>query len=512
MIRIVLYLLLVIALGLGAAWLADRPGQVILTWQGWRVSTSVTVALAAFMSVIALSILIWSLVRFFLHAPGNVSMFFRERRRARGWRAISRGMIAVGSGNLQLARKSARDAQKILGHEPLALLLAAQAAQLDGDSDRAEAEFRAMLEQPETRLLGLRGLYVEARRRNDPLAARQAAQEAATSDARVLWASEALLEFQCLAGDWEGALGTVEREAGAKTIDKVLAKRRRAVLYTARAMTLEPSDEFAAHNVAREAVKLAPALVPAAALAGRLEARRGSLRKATRIVEKAWLAQPHPELAEAWLALREQDSAPERLKRLKTLAKKTPGDPEAALAVARAALEAHDFLSAREALAPHLSDPTQAMCLTMAEIEQSEHGDHGKAREWTARAFRARRDPAWVADGFVSERWLPASPATGRLDAFEWRAPPITPAGPILEHVAEQGFAPARAAPEIAKPEIVKPTEDILLVPEDARPKRVLPRPAAPVVAEPPLPDDPGLEPEPDNPPRAKSGLLSRLW
>ena len=35
----------------------------------------------------------------------------------------------------------------------------------------------------------------------------------------------------------------------------------------------------------------------------------------------------------------------------------------------------------------------------------------------------ARRDPAWTADGFVSERWLPVSPVTGRLDAFAWKDP-----------------------------------------------------------------------------------------
>ena len=39
------------------------------------------------------------------------------------------------------------------------------------------------------------------------------------------------------------------------------------------------------------------------------------------------------------------------------------------------------------------------------------------------RALNARRDPAWTADGFVSERWLPVSPVTGRLDAFEWKDP-----------------------------------------------------------------------------------------
>jgi HemY protein len=59
----------------------------------------------------------------------------------------------------------------------------------------------------------------------------------------------------------------------------------------------------------------------------------------------------------------------------------------------------------------------------MAELEEREHGDEGRAREWMTRAVSARRDPAWTADGFVTERWMPVSPVTGRLDAFQWKDP-----------------------------------------------------------------------------------------
>jgi HemY protein len=59
----------------------------------------------------------------------------------------------------------------------------------------------------------------------------------------------------------------------------------------------------------------------------------------------------------------------------------------------------------------------------MAEIERTEHGDTGKARAWTLRAVRALHDPVWTADGYVSERWRPVSPVSGRLDAFQWQMP-----------------------------------------------------------------------------------------
>jgi HemY protein len=59
----------------------------------------------------------------------------------------------------------------------------------------------------------------------------------------------------------------------------------------------------------------------------------------------------------------------------------------------------------------------------MAALERAEHGDEGRAREWMARALNAAPDPQWTADGYVSDRWLPVSPISGRLDAFEWRVP-----------------------------------------------------------------------------------------
>ena len=51
--------------------------------------------------------------------------------------------------------------------------------------------------------------------------------------------------------------------------------------------------------------------------------------------------------------------------------------------------------------------PTMRMCLLMADVEETEHGPSGRLREWLARATRAPRDPIWIADGVVSERWLP---------------------------------------------------------------------------------------------------------
>src|SRR6185312_4499113 len=130
--------------------------------------------------------------------------------------------------------------------------------------------------------------------------------------------------------------------------------RQRAVLLTARALAAQETDRDQARQLALDALKLAPALVPAAELAGRLLGEAGELRRASRIIEKAWVENPHPDLAETYAYLRPGDSARERLARVQSLAQKTPGQPEGVLAVARAALDAQEFTTARETLRPLL--------------------------------------------------------------------------------------------------------------------------------------------------------------
>ncbi len=421
MIRVVIYLAAIGLLAFAAAWLADRPGDVAINWQGWRIETSVTVMVIAIAAVAAVAVLAWSILRALLRAPARLGLHRRARRGRRGYLALSQGLIAVGSGDARAARKFADEAGRIAPDEPLTLLLGAQAAQLSGDRAAAERTFQVMARRPDTRLLGLHGLFIEAQRRQDPAAARLIAEEAAKTAEAPAWAGHAVLDFRCAAGDWSGALERLEQNMKGGLVGKPAYARQRAVLLTARALAAEPSDRHTL-ALALEAVRLAPTLVPAAALAGRLLGEAGEVRRAARIIEAAWQANPHPDLADTYAHLRPGDSARERLARVEALAKKSPDPTEGALAVAQAALDAREFAIARAALAPLTSMPTQRVAVLVAKLEEME-GDEGRAREWMTRALHARRDPAWTADGFVSDRWMPVSPVTGRLDAFHWREP-----------------------------------------------------------------------------------------
>jgi HemY protein len=128
MIRVFIFLAIVTLIALGAAWMADRPGEVAVTWQGWRIETSVIVAAIALAAAMMVALLLWSLLRALWHSPDAVAEFFGRRRAARGERAISQGLIAVSAGDLRTARKFAADARRLKSAEPLTLLLTAQTA------------------------------------------------------------------------------------------------------------------------------------------------------------------------------------------------------------------------------------------------------------------------------------------------------------------------------------------------------------------------------------------------
>src|ERR1700726_2335168 len=486
MYRIILFLLLIALAAAGAAWVAEQTGDVALSWNGWRVHTTLPVFALALGVAIVAAVLAWSILRALWRVPERLRRRRRERRRARGRHAITHGLLAIGHGDSAAARMHADVARRHAADDPLALLLHAQSAQLEGDRGGARTAFRAMAEREDTRLLGLRGLFIEAQRADDPVSAVGIAEEALKLAPASTWASQAVLGFRCAKGDWSGALAILDNNLSSGLIDKAAYRRQRGVLLTARALELETIDRDLSRESVMEAVKLAPTLVPAAVLASKYQSEAHQVRRSMRIVEAAWLAHPHPDLADAYAHVKLGDSARQRLVRVETLAAKAPGHLESALAAARAAIDASEFARAREALAPFTSAPTQRVALLMAEIERNEHGDSGRARAWTLRAVRALHDPVWTADGYVSDRWRPVSPVSGRLDAFQWQTPlaalPSDKNAAIEASAFEQAMlAPAR---RVEPPPAAAPAPEVI-GPVAAQDKAPANSPVAAPVAEP---------------------------
>jgi HemY protein len=431
------FFFIAVLIAIGAAWLASNPGQVTVDWIDWRIETSVSAVVgllfAALLAVIfSQRLLYWLLRESPLSAPRR-----RESRRRRGMQALSKGVVALALGEPGEAELQTKKATKLIGADPMVLLLAAQAAQLSGHREAANEHFRSMMNVEETAFLGVRGLLIWAIEEGDPEQAMTLSDRAFELQPKGRWVLETRLDLLSRLGRWSEARDTLRLLQKYKHVTADMGERHRAVLHYCEALENDlagKGDE--ALRLTTEAHKLAPGLAPAAVLASRLLVGNDNSAKAGKILEESWHAAPHPTLAEAYINLSLDETATERFRRVGKLTATNPDHMESRLTIAEQAIAVQHWGEAREQLQAALEQnpPVRAYRL-LAEIERREVRDEKAARKWDNLAVKASADPEWVCKNCGAERhlWAPRCTSCLSFDSFVWETPgkhePLRPIG-----------------------------------------------------------------------------------
>ncbi len=422
-----------------AVWIAERPGTVTLKWLNWELHSTVGVLILGVIAAAALAALIHRLWRLTVRSPRDYLRRRAMSRRERGYRALTQGMVAVAAGDAQEATRQARRASALLNEPPLTLLLAAQAAQLEGDEEAARDYFTRMIERDETAFLGLRGLLMQAVRAGDEAAALELAERAYKERPDTPWAVRTLLDLQIGRGAWEKAAQTLGQAERINLIAPDEARRRRAALWVERSRAAEKAGQPAeAVRLAREAHRLEPGFVPAAAQLAGLLIAAGKGREGARVIEAAWTLTPHPALAQAYAALKGEETPLERARRFERLGELNRSTRDARLERAAAAIAARLWGAARRHLevAAELG-PTARAFRMLAELEEEERGDSDAAARWLRKAAEAAPDPAWVCErcGAAQQGWSGACESCASFATLVWRQPnrAEAPALPVAE-------------------------------------------------------------------------------
>jgi HemY protein len=404
--RRVIGIILTAAIAVAVAWwVAHLPGQASFTIGEFAVEASASVMVLAAVILFVVLYIFARVIAYLLSMPMRLRRWRRERNRSFGDIAVNRTLLALAAGDEGDARREAARARRLLGATPQTLLLSAQAGQLAGRDAEAEGHFRALAEREDVAFVGLRGLLRLALARQDWQEAADIARRAEAAHPGAAWLREERAQLAIRSGAWREALTLSGSES-----------QRAALGVAAAEAEAEPA---AALRLAKQAYRDDPALTPAVMSYVRNLRAFGHERRALGVLRNAWAVNPHPDIAEAFLA-RSTDSV-ERVKYAQRLAEANLGHPETEFMLAKAALAAGDTATARRrAQAAQARMNQRRVWALIAEIEEREHGDGEAMRQALRGAATAQSDPTWRCDacGTAHDTWhavCPTCQATARM-------------------------------------------------------------------------------------------------
>ncbi|MFT4076572.1 MAG: heme biosynthesis HemY N-terminal domain-containing protein [Asticcacaulis sp.] len=403
MTRTLLILLGIVVLIAIAMTSLHDAGQASLLWLGYRVDTSAAAAIIIVGVMAFCAVTFWNIALWLSRSPQRAERARAAARRKQGDETLTRGFLAVASGDGAEARRQAAKALDVCDNIALVRVLTALAAEQAGDDVATKTAYSAMLNVPELKTAGLKGLMQLAKGQGEKAEAVRLASEAYNQPKPAMWAFETLFEARLEAGEWAEALDLIDSALNRKLISPIFSERAKAALMAASAARLETSEEAQmrdqALDYAQRAAKLQPAFTPAAILAARLLNGAKKVGRAEDVLEAAWAAQPHPAI---WLTYRDlvsSETPKERARRLQGLIDRNKSHRESRmLQLERAILSGvkADITTAMSALSEDTAEDrvTKRVCGLMSRGAQA-LGDLDTARTWVAQAVLAKGEPEW---------------------------------------------------------------------------------------------------------------------
>lgn len=435
LVKILIFVSLVVLATMGVSTLLETSGEVRISVANTEFTLTPLVALIglaallfAFWVTLKLLNLLVAVFRFLNGDETAISRYFDRNRERKGFEALADGLMALASGEGRTAMAKAARAEKYLKRPELTNLITAQAAEQSGDTRKAQDVYKRLLTDERTRFVGVRGIMKQKLAEGDTDTALKLAEKAFALKPKHEETQDVLLKLQAGSEDWTGARKTLDAKLKYGALPRDVHKRRDAVLALSEAKDIvAEGSSIEAREGAIEANRLSPDLIPAAIMAAGSYVEQGKNRYATRVLKKAWDAQPHPELAAAFAKIEPEETPQARIKRFKGLIKSQPGHPEAQMLMAELHIAAEDFPEAKRALGDLANaEPTARSLTIMAAISRGEGDDDAVVRGWLAKALAAPRGPQWVCDNCqqVHGNWEPVCSNCKSFDTLSWRAPP----------------------------------------------------------------------------------------
>lgn len=431
MFRALWFLIQLCVIAGAAIWVAQRPGFVSIEMMDYRLSTQAGIFLLLIAVLVFVSMMAAKIIGGIFSIPGRLIDMRVKGARRRGYRALTRGFVAVAAGDAKNATRMARQTRALLKDDTgLPILLEAQAARLRGEEGAARRSFEELLKDKDASFFGLRGLLKSALDAGDYTHALDYARRALTAHPKQGWILKTVYALELKTGRYEDALKTLGKLQKYKALEADEARHDEITLLLI--LSERAGDAGMRLEMVRKlerAYRLDPAFVPAAQRLGAHYIAKGKKHKAEKLIEKSWKENPHPDLLALWDQLAPDNKPSDMMRRLRWYEKLVAIRPESAegqMAAARAAMkdglwgEAKAYLVIAEQI-----KPSAKLYKLRAQVEQETSHDAKAVQEWLEKAADSPPAKVWTCreTGMVYDHWAPIAQPHGAFNSIVWGYP-----------------------------------------------------------------------------------------
>jgi HemY protein len=426
MLRALWFLLKVGLLAAAAVWIANRPGTIDISWQGYDIHADAAVAFLATLLCIVILLILSRAVAGTLAMPKIWQRYRVHIRQQKGMKSLTLGLAAAAAGDARLAGYHAHRTRALLPRdEGLSVLLEGLAARLKGDETAAKNSFERLLSNKDTAFLGLRGLMQEALAQGHEADATDLAARAVKLYPRHPFVLRMIYALELRHGHWDEAQKLLARLERMKAVEPSTASSDRIALLLQKA---EEAPVKEALPLLKKAWRTDHASVPAALRLARYYMDNAKRADAAAVLEKAWVLNPHPALLPLW-----REAAPpikgdstQRLRWFERLITLQPASIDAHMTAASAAMDEQLWGVARQYLdtAGNLGLAPARFYHLRARLAQAQHRPD-EAALMLRRATDAPPEKTWICreTGNVYESWSPIAAPHGGFNTIVWDYP-----------------------------------------------------------------------------------------
>ena len=349
----------------------------------------------------------------------------KYKRLQKGYNYFVDAMIAIANKDHKLAISSNNKMDNYIKDDPgLSLLLKSEVLKIEKKYDQLSKVYEEMIKKKNTQTLGYRGLMEQNLKNQDFHHAFIYGEKLFSLNPQIEKLYETLVQIISKTRNWNQLVVISDKAYSKRIINEETAKENKSIAFYEIAKIKMHSDVNDSLNFMQKAMRLKRNFPPYIKLYLEILLLNDKLAQTKKIIKKFWVEKPSSSLRNVITSILKTNNL-DNIDFIQYIVDKNINNIESKKLLVDFAIYLNQWNIARNNIKGLIgANPTQEICLFMADIELGEFNDIQKSESWKLRAQNAELEYFWICNitNMSQKNWSALSDS-GYFNSLEWRRP-----------------------------------------------------------------------------------------